>query len=289
MRRNWFVLEIVVSALSLLASSPVTAVSILTTTVTATILSGGTSYAFETDQSEPSGHVSAEAAGTNIFGNSFNGASNAFVDASDYARLRMSGSTSMAGHGQASASARIIIADIWSISNAILAGQTGMATVQLLIHGSADASRGQVLWQLDAYTGSGGITTNIFHQLYQLTAAGSEFCTTQCYGLFAFDIPFVWGTPFDIRIDWIGRADTSLAPGQTGLASYDLANTLYWGGITNTSANGVSVTEYAFNSDSGFDWRASGIPSNSIPEPVSLALLGLGLAAIVGIRLNADG
>ena len=71
----------------------------------------------------------------------------------------------------------------------------------------------------------------------------------------------------------------TLTEGGTAAAAFDVAHSIYWGGISSVTFNGDSVP-YDLTSLSGFDWTQSQIPTNSVPEPNSLLLLASGLAGI---------
>lgn len=72
---------------------------------------------------------------------------------------------------------------------------------------------------------------------------------------------------------------TSVAPiiGATANAAAAFGHTLYWGGITSLTVDGVELSGYALTSASGADYRFSTAP---VPEPGTVALLLAGLATI---------
>lgn len=60
-------------------------------------------------------------------------------------------------------------------------------------------------------------------------------------------------------------------------ATFDLGNSLYWGGITSVKAAGVEVGSYALHSQTGTDYRVSMVP---VPEPSTWLMLTGGLALL---------
>jgi PEP-CTERM motif len=68
-------------------------------------------------------------------------------------------------------------------------------------------------------------------------------------------------------------------------ATFDLGNSLYWGGITRVEAGGVEVGSYALRSQTGTDYRFSMVP---VPEPSTWLMLAGGLALLGWRRLRAS-
>jgi len=51
--------------------------------------------------------------------------------------------------------------------------------------------------------------------------------------------------------------------GSPSVTIADLANSIYWGGITSVTANGQPDTSFILTSDSGTDWSHSFIPATT--------------------------
>jgi hypothetical protein len=280
------------------------AVSILSTDAWAWISADQAGIvAQDRDLTAPTGNVSAAASGTVAFG-PYEGSAAASLNASDYGELRMSGAATMKGAGQADGRSIINVTDTLTLSSAGVTG-AGLMTVTLLIDGalaSANNATSNVSsrFQYTLSTREGGVSTprlNNFARYDDLGASISQQCqrlglstTSQagdCFGTFSFDIPFTFGTEFDLLIQFQGNAsaNTNAVLTHIGEASYDLANSVYWGGISNVRANGQTLTSFDLQSDSGYDWRMSSIPNGgTAPEPGTLALLGLGLASLAATR-----
>ena len=208
----------------------------------------------------------------------------------------------MTGQAQASALSTINIQDTLTFSVDSLTGQLGLWTFSLLVDGSLSDTTSnapnavQSGWQVDIHarmTSGAGQSSNYFHNVADWAdTPGTPFsrCNidgvatsdyTDCASLFTISIPFTFGTPFDFFYQFRGSATSSPDTAvHVGDAVYDLSNSLLWGGTSSITAGGIVVTNYGFHSDSGFDWRQSSIPTNGIPEPASIALIGIGLAAL---------
>lgn len=106
---------------------------------------------------------------------------------------------------------------------------------------------------------------------------------TPCTGVFTFEIPFVFGTPFYFDYNFNASAVSATGPSDAGSASFNFANSIYWGGFAGVTVGGSAVA-YDFQSDSGFDWRQSHIPSGSVPEPASSTLVCVGLGVLAWKR-----
>lgn len=272
-------------------------VSSLDTQARTTIVWNNVSQDADADTTEPAGTASSSASGSG-----FTGAAQAFVDASDFGHLKLSGSASMSVNssiGQSTAFSQLVIQDEWLLSNAALTGQAGVASVSLLVTGSWESlgAWGQVGTRVEFATLAPGSATPALNLAGQLAALGNrtiESCNNlgtaaQCLGLFTFDVPFVFGDELGIR--YIASGSAVVSPGnfvgipRSGSVTFDRANSIYWGGISRVTVGGQAVSDYSFATGSGYDWRASRIPTaGTVPEPSTVALLATGIAGIAAIR-----
>ena len=88
-------------------------------------------------------------------------------------------------------------------------------------------------------------------------------------------------TPLDVERSAGAQAAYAFDTGQP-TASFDLAHSLYWGGISGASIGSTPVSGVVITSASGTDYSASLAP---VPEPSAVLLLLVGLP-LVGWRLQ---
>ncbi len=108
-------------------------------------------------------------------------------------------------------------------------------------------------------------------------------------GSFSFDIPFVFGTSFQMFADLTAFTQAVAAPGGTATAFSDFGSTGLWGGISSVHlADGTVLSGYSLSSTSGFDWSRPFSseplpPVAAIPEPGTVLLLSAGLMGLFGV------
>ncbi|MBI5461430.1 MAG: hypothetical protein HY941_04505 [Gammaproteobacteria bacterium] len=98
-------------------------------------------------------------------------------------------------------------------------------------------------------------------------------------GTFSFDIPFVFGTAFQMSADL-----TAFTQAQYEASAYsNFGSSGYWGGISEVHlADGTILSGYSLSSASGFDW-ANAYPTSAVPIPATAWLFGSGLLGLIGI------
>lgn len=85
-------------------------------------------------------------------------------------------------------------------------------------------------------------------------------------GTYSATVPFFYGTAEGMSVSLTAGAADMQPFG--GSASDDLSHSVYWGGISDLTANGAPVSSFTVTSDSGTDWSQSFVPAQaSVPEP----------------------
>jgi hypothetical protein len=251
-----------------------------------------TNVPFATQASE-----SVSTSGTTNLGQPFATTASAFVDSTNFGELRMAGSVTNSGWGEAIATTRIQITDGLTLSNNLYNGSSGLIEATLLIDGTmattnnvANSFLGQSSTDVNFAVSADG--AEYLRTLHRIVHFHSSFISTVTqvngvngipYGMFSVLLPFTWGQEVNLMLQWVaGTSATGEADSAIQTANYDFANSIYWGGITTVTAGGTQVSEYQFSSDSGYDWRISSIPA--VPEPASWILISIGLLFAVVLR-----
>lgn len=120
-----------------------------------------------------------------------------------------------------------------------------------------------------------GVTTD---GVYQIDPASS------LTGAFSFDIPFVFGTAFQMNASLTAFTQAMASAGGDQASAYSTFDSSgYWGGITDVHlADGTVLSGYNLTSDSGFDWN-SAYPTTVVPVPATLWLFGSGVVGLAGL------
>ena len=138
---------------------------------------------------------------------------------------------------------------------------------------------------------NGAIITNELNRGMAVPGGFASDPVTSLSGTFSFDIPFVFGTSFQLSADLTAFTQALATEGQASAYS-DFGSSGYWEGISGVRlTNGTVVSGSSLSSDSGFDWNnafprspITPPPPGQAPEPASLALLGIGLAGLAAMR-----
>jgi PEP-CTERM motif len=220
----------------------------------------------------------ASLAGTATGGANSSGAGTAFVN---WGVVKLTGSAL----GSLDTVARGIFRDELVITApGIPNGTVGTVTYALDVSGSlfADAPGvARASWSLAADLGGGVFDINVGGTQNSPINGGGYVGAP--FGTFFGTAQFAFGSIIQLYVQFDGVAQaayTSTLPGLPN-ASFDLGQSLYWGGFSGIAVNGAPVSGFNVTSTSGTNYRDSMAP---VPEPGALAMVLAGLGVLVGLQ-----
>jgi len=150
----------------------------------------------------------------------------------------------------------------------VATGTLGSLTFSLIVDGNLDVGAvgsSAAGWQLQADLGGGAFDINAGGRQYAPGLGGAYVGTP--LGSFSATVNFQFGfaAPLDVELTASAQAAYDSRPGMP-TASFDLAHSLYWGGIGNISINVTAVAGAVVSSASGTDYIGSFAP---VPEPAA--------------------
>jgi hypothetical protein len=175
-----------------------------------------------------------------------------------------------------------------SLSDAAATGNSTIAATVRINGGTVFSTTGQLV------SSGAAITTNEINRGQAVNGLFQTDPVSSLTGDFSFDIPFAFGTPFQMMatLDAFTQA-LSGAAGAVASAHSNFDSSGLWGGISEVHlADGTVLSGYSLSSDSGFDWTNAfaAVPGpGAVPIPATMWLFGLGLLALIGVarRKNA--
>lgn len=179
-----------------------------------------------------------------------------------------------------------------SLSDPLGVGAVGNSTVAatVRINGvSMFTTTGQVVSR------NGIIETNDLKRGQSVNGVVATESVSSLAGDFVFDIPFVFGSSFQMFADLVAFTQAlAAAAGDDASAASNFGSSGLWGGISSVHlADGTELTGYSIGSESGFDYRnafSSGpvLDPAPVPVPATLWLLGPALLALIGCRRRTE-
>jgi hypothetical protein len=200
----------------------------------------------------------------------------------NYGVIKMSGDA----FGDLDTGARGIFEDnIVITAPGVATGTVGTLDYSISVTGSIEgiAGRGSATWYLQSEFngGAAAITATATANSPELSPPGY---TGAPFGVYSAIVSFQYGVSIPIEVELQSSAVAEYDNlGGPGGAQFDLAHSLYWGGITDLTAGGSPVGTFTVTSDSGANYADSFVPP-AAPEPGTATLLagalmvGLGLA-----------
>lgn len=164
-----------------------------------------------------------------------------------------------------------------SYSGASTVGNSTIAASVRVNGQSVYTTSGQLVSQ------NGAITVNDIRQGVALNGIYESNPANSLTGVFWFDIPFEFGTEFQLAASLTAFTQTVAFSGNTASAYSNFGSTGYWGGISQVHlADGTVLTDYSLSSQSGFDWTHAATPA-AVPAPAAAWLFITGLASLIGV------
>jgi hypothetical protein len=182
------------------------------------------------------------------------------------------------------------------------AGETVLINYSVVVRGSLNASYSatesgdtEQMWTWFNLTHY--ITENPHHTVFSkksFDAVGNlsevntvDGVSSDVYGVLNFSAQVTSGQHRNIYFSLLGQ--TFIQPfvqrNVVASASYDLGNSVYWGGISSVTTLDGTEVNYVLSSDSGIDYAKSYVPS-PVPEPSSVLLFAGGAALLFARRFK---
>lgn len=215
----------------------------------------------------------ASLAGSATGGANSSGAGTTFVD---WGVVKLTGSA----FGSLNTVARGIFRDeVVITAPGVPNGTAGMVTYAVSVDGSLftdEPGGASASWSINTDLNGGAFDLGVRGALTNGLYTGSPF------GTFTATVPFGFGAtlPLYVQLEAAAQAAYDSSPGLPN-ASFDLGQSLYWGGIVGITVNGVPVSAFDVSSASGTQYMGSMAP---VPEPGALGLMLAGLGLLAGLQ-----
>ena len=173
--------------------------------------------------------------------------------------------------------------DVTITAPGIPTGTLGSLQFSVSLNGSlaAPAGGGASSWQIQATIGG---TFQISTSATQFNPDSGLGYVGPPFGVFTGTVNFQFGSAAQLDVELTGAAQTQFDFSGPGSASFDLAHSLYWDGISNVTANSAPVNNFIVTSTSGTNYAQSFVPA--VPEPTTLLLTAGALAVLASGRLR---
>jgi hypothetical protein len=164
-------------------------------------------------------------------------------------------------------------------------GTVGTVSYSIIVDGALVAGPdGDTMssWNLEADLGGGAFDIRAGARQYGADLGG-EYVGTP-FGTFNGTGTFQFGIVAPLHVELTAGAQARYNQTSTTLpsASFDVAHSLYWGGISGISLNGAPLSGFSISAASGTNYIDSMAPP--VPEPGTLALMVAGLGLLAGLQ-----
>ncbi len=173
--------------------------------------------------------------------------------------------------------------DTLTFSDPALNGQQGLLTFLLSANGTLFAGGNNGLAGMSVGF-SEGVAGGAYGAQGQANSQPGDYNQT-VNETYVFQVPFIFGTPFEMYIRAIATAGLSSTPfANPSSGQVNFSNSFYWAGIQSVTSNGNLVTGWTLVSASGTNYNQSFVPIEEVPEPGTAPLLAAVLGGVLLFR-----